>query len=179
MGSFYANVTVVGPSADDVFDAAVEVERPAAVGIVDDNTVVVYVAIDSVDDWFEALAPLGGRVLAAAVFDDDLLQLAAAAGGALVTMGTAGPTVLEVLDQEAPAADGESLAQAFGAAVDPVVALVATADEGGDEFVFASERHAALCQALGLPTAAAGFGLEHLVQGDDDIEGLRSLERIG
>lgn len=165
MGSFYGNVTLIGIDPD-VVEAALD---GPAFAYADGNKVVVFAAAD--DPSPQSGARLSGALdcvaFSVGVHDDDILFFEVHRSGHALMAGAI-PDPAEVFDMGEPAdpPDAAELVAALGQG-DPVKTAAALA---GD-FVFASERHAALADALGLPAGAAGWGYRYLDQDGDAYEG--------
>ena len=166
MGSFYGNVTLVGTDLDQVVP---HVAGPA-LGFADGDCVVVFAAEDD-----EGGPQSGGRMSAAlgctafsvGVHDDDILFFEVHRAGELVLTGAV-PDPAEVFDagEPGPRVDPDALIAAVGRG-DPQ--RVRTALEV--DVVFATDRHVSLCEALGLPTSAAGWGYRYLEREADAYDG--------
>lgn len=178
MGSFYANVTLLGTELDA---AERVVPRPAFL-LADGGAVVVFAEAD--DDG----APQSGQWLSAAldclavsiaVHDDDILMLEVYDRGESVISGAVpDSSVYFGVDAEMHAdvdpamLDGSESAGATDPGGPPDAAALVGAVGRGDvvavrdaldrDFVFATERHQALASALELPAAAVGWGFRYL-----------------
>ena len=171
MGNFYANLTVVGPDESAVIAALGS--HPAFVAPTNEKATVVFHA-----DEEETLPSLGqelsrtlsASVLGVTVHDDDFLGVLLWVDGDVVYETTV-PDPAEYFDMPPGALTGTPsdhrhdsgvLVSALGrgerAAVDEVL--------GGD-YVFATERHRALTNALALPVTAVGWGYRYL---QEDLE---------
>lgn len=178
MGSFYTNVTVVGVSVDEVSELGIGVGPAFAISVGDD--VVVFAAAD--DEGSAVSAPVLARlldrlVIAASVFDDDLLHLEVWRSAGLLGSITA-PDPSEVFGEDVEMFEdlADEEAGGYGPSLSPgqlVDALgrgdAARVDEVlGRSYVFATERHLDLLDALELPLIAAGTGYRYLHQSPDD-----------
>lgn len=163
MGSFYGNVTALDVTLDAVRAVAA---RPALVAQVGADVVVFAAVDDPMPTSGGALsAALGCTVVSTAVHDDDLLLVEVhRAGHAVLTgavpdpaevFGVEDPTLPPVLDD----AQAEALVTAVGRGDVASVAAVLAA-----EALFASDAHAALAVALGLPACSVGWGHRYLVE---------------
>lgn len=160
MGSFYANVVVVGATVDQV---AAVVPGPALLAA-DGDVVAAFCAADEPQPTTAAAlaAALGCPVVAAAVFDDDLLVVEAHGQGRAVELAVPDPDEL-FGDDEPTGGPGPGPAEAAA-----LVAVVGRGDPDavaavlGADVLFASDRHGQLLGALGLPTWAAGWGHRYL-----------------
>lgn len=167
MGSFYGNVVVVGATLQEVADA---IPRPAFV-VEAAGSVVVFAEADEPEPTSApALSRLVSTpVVAAAVFDDDLLGLAVHRGGELLLEGSV-PDAASVFDLdgedgiEVPAAlDADQLVAAVGRGDAEVVRQILAADH-----VFVTDCHRQLLSALDLPVVAAGWGYGYLSEQPDE-----------
>src|SRR6185369_2901482 len=123
---------------------------------------------------------LQGVAFSATVHDDDILMMEVHVRGELVASRSI-PDPEEYfgfgggeLDADPTSrVDGASLVAALGRGDGPALQAAFDAD-----FLFASERHAAVVDALGLPDAAVGWGYRYLTQDGDAYQG-PPLERAG
>jgi hypothetical protein len=173
VGSFYANLTIVGPAQEDVLAA---VPPPAWVGPTIDAATVVFPPDDTGDVSEVAAhlsAALSAPVLETYVHDDDLLGVRLWIGGAPADdVCVPDPAEYfdldpdEVGDSAAPGHDPVRLVEALGRGdVNELERALAT------DFVFATDRHTAVATALNLPTAAAGWGFRYLEREADTYSG--------
>lgn len=189
MGNFYGNVTVLGSSLERVR----EVAPPPVMAFEEGDTVVVFAEVDDNGVCVSAQLmseALGAVTFSASVHDDDILGFAVHDGGRVVGIGEVpdsseyfglddetiaalvaeadGGIPKELLDAtpDGPPLDAEALVRALGRGD---VGAAAAALSG--DFVFATERHAALAEALGLPTAAAGWGYRYLDRDSEHYTG--------
>lgn len=178
MGSFYANVTLLGTELDAVQRVA---PRPAFL-LASGGAVVVFAEAD--DDG----APQSGRRLSAeldclavsiAVHDDDILMLEVHDRGESVISGAIpDPSAYLGVDPEMSAdvdptmLDGSRSGDMTRPGGPPDAAALVGAVRRGDveavrdaldrDFVFATERHRALVSALELEASAVGWGFRYL-----------------
>lgn len=174
MGSFYTNVTLRGPAQEEVL--AHLADRPAYVSRTSGGfTVVLDEAseMQDLDDLLGVTASLSARfdcpALAALNHDDSVLYLSLFEHGEQVDQYNSCP---EFDDEDG---DGDSSGPAGGDAARWVAAF--GGDAGALEhalrdtaFVMATERHAAVVAALGMPAFAVGTGYNY-VEADDASEG--------
>jgi hypothetical protein len=196
MGSFYANLTVVGATPELVIGSLSGQE--AFVSQLQGGTVGVFPA-DEENGW-----PLLGQhlsvalrvpVVGALVHDDDILNVLTWHGGELVDdlcvpdpVDVFGPEVAGMAAEIAefgdlaemgidaaamgwgpgasPGHDAQRLVDLLGRGDPAAVRRVVEAD-----YVMATERHADLAEALGLPTAFAGWGYRYLSMQGDEFSG--------
>ncbi len=172
MGSFYTNVTVVTQDHGPVLDALRELGRTAYVTPVDGRSVVVYDQACEEQDPEELgglCASLSDR-LGAAVFgvlnhDDGVLLLLAANGGEVIDEYDSCPAYFDGVGSELPeGGDAMELAKLAGEGADS--AQLDRVLRDSEEYVFASERHQAIVEALGLSTAAVHTGYMYIEQGE-------------
>lgn len=187
MGSSYANLVVVGATTEAVIGALSG--QPALVSQPRGGAVGVFPA-DEENGWpllgQHLSKVLRTTVVGALVFDDDILNLLTWIDGELVD-DLCVPDPVEVFGPEAAAMAAEMAefgdlaeigidagAMGFGASDGPghdAARLVARLGRGdaaevrrvaAADYVFASERHADLATALGLPTDFVGWGHHYL-----------------
>lgn len=179
MGSFYGNVTLVGTTIEEVIEAS---PRPAYV-FADNDAVVVLAEVD--DDG----APTSGATLSEAVgcvafstgvHDDDIFLFEVHDRGRLVAAGAVpDPAAYFGLDVEMLADIDPDLREVAGTAASPssgpvdLDAVVGALGRGDSralraaleaDFVFASDRHQAVVDALGLPGGAVGWGFRSVAK---------------
>lgn len=196
MGSSYANLTVVGATADAVIgalsgqEALITQPRDGAVGVF---------PADEENGWpllgQHLSAALRTAVIGALVFDDDILNVLTWIDGELVD-DLCVPDPADYFGPEAAASAAEMAefgdlaemgidagAMGLGPSTSPghdarrLVDLLGRGDaaevrrsvEG--EYTFATDRHAELAGALGLPTEFAGWGHHDLTNHGDDFAG--------
>jgi hypothetical protein len=171
MGGFYTNYTVRGASQDAVAGALRG--RRAIVSPARDGCVVAFDEasddqdIDRITDLAVRLSrDLGGPVLAVLDHDDDLLWFTLAVNGETVDTYDSNPAYFDdSVPSEPRGGDAALLCRVFGAAnVARVEAVLHAPDDG--PYAFASERHAALVDALGLPPFAVGTAFATLERGE-------------
>jgi len=196
MGSSYANLTVVGATTDAVIgalsgqEALVTHARGGIVGVF---------PADEENGWpllgQHLSAALRTAVIGALVFDDDILNVLTWIDGELVD-DLCVPDPADYFGPGAAAAAAEMAefgdlaemgidagALGLGPSASPghdarrLVELLRRGDAAevrrvveGDE-AFATERHAKLAAALGLPAEFAGWGHHHLTRAGDDFAG--------
>ena len=165
MGSFYGNVTLIGVEPDTV-EAALD---GPAFAYADGDRMVVFAAAD--DPNPQSGARLSGVLdcvaFSVGVHDDDILFFEVHRSGDALMAGAI-PDPAEVFDMGEP---GDPPEAAELVAVLGQGDLAKTSAALASDFVFASERHTALADALGLPAGAAGWGYRYLDQDGDAYEG--------
>lgn len=198
MGSSYANLTVVGATTDAVVgalsgqEALVTQPRGGAVGVF---------PADEENGWpllgQHLSAALGTTVVGALVFDDDILNVLTWVDGELVD-DLCVPDPADYFGPEAAASASAAELAEFGDLAElgidaGAMGLGPSASPGHDaqrlvellgrgdaaevrrivesDYVFATERHADLAAALGLPTELAGWGHHYLTRHGDDFAG--------
>jgi hypothetical protein len=175
MGSFYGNVTVLGVQLDALRMAA---PKPAFAAVQGGDVVLFALADDegSPVTGAELSSKLGCVAFSAGVHDDDIFFFEVYRDGKLLAAGAVpdpreyfgiDDDMLADFDSEMPEAAGVA-----GPTASPDPSAVVEALGRGDEsafraalegdFVFATDRHRAVTQALGLPTAAVGWGHRYL-----------------
>lgn len=170
MGNTYANVTVVGASADAVVAALGSSE--AYVADAGDDCVVVFAAADELDGFTAGAtatllsSTLGAPALEVAVFDDDLLRYQLVVDGAAVDAGAVPVEVAEAMGfgGEIPVPNPRRLVAALGRG-DPDAVAIALARDA----IYVSDVHVDLARALHLPTWVAGVGYGHLREVAPDL----------
>jgi hypothetical protein len=196
MGSSYANLTVVGSTVKAVIGALSGQE--ALVSPVHAGTVGVFPA-DEENGWpllgQHLSSALKRPVVGALVYDDDVLNVLTWVDGDLAD-DLCVPDPAEVFGPEQAGAAAEFLefadlaemgidagAMGWGPGASPghdprrLVELLGRGDAAAvrrvveAEYVLASERHADLAEALGLPMAFAGWGFRYLSHQDDGFTG--------
>lgn len=168
MGSFYANVTVVGAGLDAV--KGVLAGSGAHLAEVDDDVVVFSPGHDEPlggDELAIRLATaLGVPVVDVAVFDSDFAIIhVIGPDGALAAGATAPPNGAEIMGEMG--APPEQIPGAGVPTAETAAALVAAVGRGDAakvkhaleaDNVFADESHHAIFEALDLPTVGVGWG---------------------
>ncbi len=180
MGLFYTNVTLKGPSQDQVVAYLQREKRSAFVSPTIDAITVVYdrECEDQDTDALEALAAnlsreVGCTALAALLHDDDVFWYALYLNGVHADEYNSDPAYFEDSEPEPPSGgDARIVCAAFGAetaeaAVETILRHWGGPDEEElDEYLMASERHQDLAHALGFPRATWAYSM-----GYDAIEG--------
>lgn len=175
MGSFYTNVTLRGPAQEEVLahlgDRACYVSRTS-----DGFTVVLDEASEAqdLDDLLEVTASLSARfdcpALAALNHDDGVLYMTLFEHGEQVDQYNSYPGFddddADEAGNEPVGGDAARWVAVFGGDADALE--LALRDR---EFVFASERHAAVVAALGMPDFAVGTGYNYVEADDIGPEG--------
>ena len=172
MGAFYTNLTVRGPSRDQVISALGD-RRAFVSGTVNSCTVVLDEACESQDMQIlsELAARLSSRlscpVLAVLIHDDDVLCYELWKQGDRLDQYNSRPGYFEdVPEGDRPSGgDAAILAKAFGVA-DPAPIESILRKGGDDKFTFESDRHQELVSALGIPDFAVGAGYTYAEAGD-------------
>lgn len=165
MGNFYTNFTVNTGDADAVAATLQRDGRQAFVLPSDGNHVVVLDAASEQDD--EVVGHVGRLlsnahgcpVLAVVNHDDDILRYWLFQNGQLTDSYNSAPNYFDETASEDRGGDAARLSEAFAK---PSAREAVRAALDGDNFVFAFERHQALCAALGLPPSAVGTAYRDL-----------------
>ena len=170
MASTYANVTVLGAGHDGIVTAlggaAAFLSETSPEGVT-----VVFAAADEEAHLFgegatarHLAAALDCRALEVSVYDDDILQYRLFTGDDETAVGVVATEVALEMAEAAggslPEPDATALVGGLGHGDAEAVSHLLRA---GTEFLFESERHAALAEALGLPMFAAGWGYNTLL----------------
>jgi hypothetical protein len=199
MGSSYANLTVVGATTDGVIgalsgqQALVTQPRDGAVGVFPADEENGWPLLGQ-----HLSAALKTAVVGALVYDDDILNVLTWVDGELVDdlcvpdpAQVFGPEMAGMAAEMAEMAEFGDLAEmgidaaamGWGPSASPghdarrLVDLLGRGDAAevrrvvDGDYVFASERHAELAAALGLPTSVAGWGHHYLTRHGDDFAG--------
>lgn len=170
MGATYSSCVVLGSALEDVIRALSD--RTAYVGETENDVVVVFDHDDDHDVGDGTLAghvssELDCRVLEVAIFDDDFAVFAVVRDGEIMAE-------LSVGDDEVTSPDVNAFVEALERGrLDDVHAALS----GG--WHDASELHASVLTALGLPNDIAGWGFRYL---ERDAEGAYTgppLRRVG
>jgi hypothetical protein len=165
VGRFYGNVTLIG-----IEPGAVEAALDGPAFLYEDGARAVVFAADD-DPHPQSGARLSALLdcvaFSVGVHDDDLLFFEVHRSGRALLAGAV-PDPSEVFDQGEPGEppDADELVAALGQGDAATTAAALAGD-----FVFASDRHTALAEALELPTGAAGWGYRYLDQDGDVYQG--------
>ena len=177
MGSFYTNITLRTDRHDDVVAALDDLRRDAYVSQPQGGCVVVYDR-ESEEQDVEVLKKLSGslsaklRCAALAVLnhDDDVLMYSLHDNGRLVDEYNSSPGYFDSGPGEPPeGGDASTLCRAFGVASTSGVEEVLHMPNGGgsgEGFIFQTERHQALAEALGIPLIAVQTGYNYIEEGE-------------
>lgn len=169
MGNFYTNYTLRGPSLESVADALRG--RNAIVSRSKNTCVVVFDEASEQDQ--EVIGKLGAQlsstwscpVLAVLNHDDDILWYDLYVNGSLSDRYDSSPGYFDADAEPAPpiGGDAQKLCTAFGATdVETIESVLRRSSYDDDGYAFASERHADLVRALGLPQFAVGTAYSSL-----------------
>jgi hypothetical protein len=174
MGSFYVNLAA--RTADQSAVAAALAGRSAFVTPPHGECVAVADEESDAQDQevIRSLAQslssrLDCAVLAVLNHDDDILWYCLSRGGQIVDEYDSSPGYFDPEAEPSPPAGGNAkqLCAAFGSpAWDRVEEVLRKSSFDDDGYVFASERHADLVAALGLPSFSVGFGFGYASEGD-------------
>ncbi len=180
MGNFYINVTVKGPSRDDLIACLNDAGCRAHVSPTVDG--VTAIAADSCDPMaggeFTSFAMelsefLGCPALAVMNHDDSILAYWLFERGKLLHEYNSAPGYFTGADDDGPeGGDAQALCDALGCPGDATAvegALRRPGAEAEDGFVFAYERHQALLDGLGIPRHAVGLGWSYVEAGEYPI----------
>ena len=178
MGSFYTNITLCEPSGEAVEAAVRGLSRRAVVTPTVEGQIVVFdAASESQDGGLYELAAalsldLACVALAVTNHDDSVLYFRVFDCGELIDSYDSCPSYFQDIDPLPPTGGNAGLlCSLFGRSgdvgrVDEILRFDALADEAADRYVFESERHADLADALGLSRYAVGVGFEAIMAGD-------------
>ena len=189
MGNFYTNYTIRGASQSDVVSALQG--RKAVVTAPDQDCVVVFdeIADEQDDEVITSLASqlsrdCSARVLVVLNHDDDILWFQLYQGGELTDEYNSCPDYFEGEDESLPTpvgGDAERLCSILGSGTAAEVERVLrTSSFDKDGYIFAFQRHEALCAALsisrfGVGTSYSSFEHDELPEGLD----ISQIQRIG
>lgn len=179
VGSFYTNVTLRGPDGEQVIAAIRELGYRAFVAdTINGLTLICEQQSDTQDKgiWHTVASRLSEKLACAALavmnHDDDFLLYGLYQSGRLVDEYNSCPAYWNEVEQAEPlGGDPKMLCQAFGMPgnhvdIDRVLHTPTSSleDDGEDEFVFATERHAALISALDWPDVPYQQGFDYLTK---------------
>lgn len=178
MGRFYTNITLSGPSGDAIEAAVRRMNRRAVVTpTVDAQTVVFDAASESQDGGVYELAAALSRDLACVALavtnhDDSVLYYRVFDRGQLMDLYDSCPSYFEDVEPLPPTGGKADLLCCLlrqpgnTSRVEEILRFDTLADDAADRYVFESERHADLVDALGISRFADGFGFEAIMSGD-------------
>lgn len=183
MGSFYTNITLRTDRHDDVVTALHDAERDAFVSKPLNGCIVVFDRECEEQD-IEVMKKLSGtlsaklRCAALGVLnhDDDILMYFLHENGKLIDEYNSSPAYFDTGPGEPPdGGDASALCRAFGCATTFGVEQVLQTPSGagdGEGYVFESERHQELVEALGVPEIAVHTGYNYIEEGElpDDAD---------
>lgn len=180
MGSFYTNVTVRTSDATRVAEVLRAADREAYISGPHHGCIVVYDSETEEQD-IDELKTLGALLsrelrcaaLAVLVHDDDVLVYALYDGGLLMDEYVSAPAYFDTAaaNSESPeGGDASRLCRAFGAdgkatTVEQILRTERVGGSGGG-FVFETERHQELVEALAIPEIAVSTGYNYLEEGE-------------
>jgi hypothetical protein len=187
LGSFYGNVTLLGTNLEAVRAVS---PRPAFV-LADGDAIVVFAEVDDEGvprSGEELSAALDCIAVSVAIHDDDIFFFEVHDSGRSVVSGAVpDPAAFFGIDAEMMAdidpsmRDRLELPAVSDSGGLPDSGLLVGAVRRGDvdavrtafesDFVFATERHQAIAEALGLPLGAVGWGYGYLSREDNGYEG--------
>ncbi|HUJ41021.1 MAG TPA: hypothetical protein VLW54_10770 [Candidatus Acidoferrales bacterium] len=174
MGSFYVNMTAKGPTQSQVLALLSQLGRNAFVlPTADGFTTFCDEAVDTQDDLaIRGLAQDVSRRLQCAVFavlnhDDDILWYALFANDELLDEYDSFPTYFEGIFSPPKGGDAALLCKVIGSRRSETdVAEILRKPHNAEGYVLETDRHAALAEALGLPSFSVGFGYRYLEMGE-------------
>lgn len=180
MGSTYGNFVVVGASQDAVIAALGD--ESAFVAAESGGAVAVFPVGEAPSSGERLSAELRAPIVGAIVYDDDIFSLTTYVQGELVDEVTVpdpaahfGVDVQDLVESGLDPAE-IGLGDSLGHDPERVVGALGRGDadrlraalSDDDSSIFASDRHAAVLEALGLPADAAGWGY-HYLQKDPEL----------
>ena len=178
MGRSYTNITLKGPERDAIEVALVNMKRQAVVTPTCDSLTVVFdAASEDQDGYVYDLASNLSRdlsciALAVTNHDDSVLYFKVYDRGELIDTYNSCPSYFEDVEPLPPSGgNAELLCSLFARPgnatnVEEILCFDALADDADDRYVFESERHIDLIDALGLSRHAAGLGFEAVMAGE-------------
>jgi hypothetical protein len=174
MGSFYTNITLRTTQQNRVVDTLSAGGRTAFVSQPQNGCIVVYDSdtedqdIDSLRELGDSLSvKLGCVALAVLIHDDDLLLYTLHESGKVVDEYASAS--FDETDAAPEGGDSARLCRAFGASDATRVETILRTDRAGGSgggYVFETERHEDLVNALGLPLFAVATGFHYLDEGE-------------
>lgn len=165
MGSFYSNLALKTNDTDDVVDTLTQASRTGFVASAGEWVVVYDAQCDDQDaDEVELVGTMLSRQHRCVGFavmnhDDDILVYWLFDKGEIIDTYNSRPDYFDSSADADQGGDVELLCRTLGK---PQAVHIVRKILYEDEFMFESERHAALCQALELPLASVGTGFRHL-----------------
>lgn len=171
MGSFYTNITLRGPTQHEVADYLIQADRIAYVSPTVKRITVVYDA-DSESQDTSVMGRLASELsnhfqcpsLAILNHDDDLLVYQLYEAGKLIDEYDSSPGYFDG-ELSAPIdGDAKKLGQAFDVKhnIAQIESILRKPSYEEDGYLFATDRHRELAQALGIPSFAVGLGYEYI-----------------
>jgi hypothetical protein len=173
MGNFYVNHTVRSMDISAVSKALAG--RRAFLSPPDKGCIVVFerhAEFQEVEEIMELGRSLSAKldcvVLSVANYDDDVLMFFAFSSGVPIEPYGGNPDQSDDRTDSTPEkAVAVALCHAFGAKdSDRVISILSPSGEGSEPYVFETDRHRDLVEALGLSSAAVGFGFTYIEQGE-------------
>lgn len=171
MGNFYVNFTCRGPKLGAVMAALAD--REAFVVSAGKATLITERSTSGQDTKaIEAFAAtlsekLGTAVLAVLNHDDDVLMIWLAREGRIVDRYNSDPEFFGSENAGGKGGDVDVITKAFGVTKsEPLRGVLHDDDNADGGYMFASDRHRDMCTAMGLPSAAVGFGFDVVARGD-------------
>jgi hypothetical protein len=175
MGAFYGNITLKGPSQQQVLEA-LRGRRAIVAPRLDDYTV----AFDSVcdDQDIDGIQALASRIssqlrcsaFAVIVSDDDVLGSFLYHAGQLTDWYNSCPSYFDFGSAKRPAGpaggDAGKLCAAFGVDAQQEVESILRKQHGKGGYAFESNRHKDLVRTLGLPLFTVGTALANFDRGE-------------
>ena len=174
MGSFYTNITLRTTNQSRVVDVLHAAGRTAFISQAQGGCVVVYDSdtegqdIDDLKELGDFLSQkLSCAALAVLLHDDDLLLYSLHENGRVVDEYASGS--IDDVSVGPEGGDAARLCRAFGATQTVDVETILRTDRAGGSsggYVFETERHEDLVNALGLPLLAIATGYNYLEMGE-------------
>jgi len=174
MGSFYVNMTTRGPTQSQVLELLSRGGRKAFVfPATNGYTTFCDEAADTQDDRIvRSLAQDVSRQLKCPVFavlnhDDDTLWFVLYKDGVLLDEYDSFPTYFDGAFSPPKGGDAALLCKVIGSRRSETdVAEILRKPHNAEGYVLETDRHAALAEALGLPSFSVGFGYRYLERGE-------------
>jgi len=188
MSDRYLSFTVRAKDAATVASALKSLGRTAFVSPASDGFVVFYDAAAETGDA-AAVTTLacavsqqcGSAVLAVLNEDDEVLTYWVCDAANVADRYCSNPGWLEGADETPAGGNADILANAIAADADRAAlsAILRAANEGEDsDYLFAVDRHVAICEELGLPAEYCTAGFTQVLGGDPDIPDLERFHRV-
>jgi hypothetical protein len=174
MGSFYTNITLRGPSQEQIVETLTQLRKRAYVSpTINGFTVICEQRCDTQEiSILHSLATsLSARfkcpTLAILNHDDDVLWYGLYNQGRAVDEYDSTPGYFEGRSSRPEGGDANKLCELMGGRNTAKVKSILRKSSGGLRgYLFAAQRHEDLMRALGMPTFSVGLGYEYIERGE-------------